>query len=188
MWTLRFESKHSYFKECARKRHNFLHLSKTLAERHQLLQSYLSSGQLFPPPIQVAGVANEIDEQSYNSNIQSVLKTSVIDKHRTSEVSAVIYKGTKYTKGLVVVLEHSDDSLVFGKISLILIDDKQVHFVVLVHHSVFLIDLGVHHIFQADNKYMCVNADSLQDHYPLPMYSTLDIPVVSLHRSVCSSF
>lgn len=189
VWTLRFESKHSYFKECARKLHNFLNLSKTLAERHQLLQSYLSSGQLFPPTIQVAGVASELDIESYNSGIQSALQTSVICKHATSEVSALIYKGSKYTKGLVVVLDHSEeDTLVFGKIALILIDDKQVYFVVLVHHSVFLIDLGVHHLNQSENKYVCVHADSLLDYYPLPVYTTMDIPVISLHHSVCSPF
>uniref|UniRef100_A0A8C1MVV7 Uncharacterized protein n=1 Tax=Cyprinus carpio TaxID=7962 RepID=A0A8C1MVV7_CYPCA len=81
LWTLRFESKHSYFKECARKLHNFLHLSKTLAERHQLLQSYLSCVQLFPPPIQVAGEANEIDEQTYNEDIQMLLLSTASVQH-----------------------------------------------------------------------------------------------------------
>lgn len=37
LWTLRYESKHSYFKQCARKLHNFKNLCSTLAERHQLL-------------------------------------------------------------------------------------------------------------------------------------------------------
>uniref|UniRef100_A0A8C2HRA9 Uncharacterized protein n=1 Tax=Cyprinus carpio TaxID=7962 RepID=A0A8C2HRA9_CYPCA len=81
LWTLRFESKHSFFKECARKLHNFLHLSKTLAERHQLLQSYLSCVQLFPPPIQVAGEANEIDEQTYNEDIQMLLLSTASVQH-----------------------------------------------------------------------------------------------------------
>lgn len=188
LWTLRFESKHSYFKECARKLHNFLHLSKTLAERHQLLQSYLSCGQLFPPPIQVAGEANEIDEQTYNEDIQMLLKTVDIDKHKTCEVSSVIYKGTKYTKGLVVVLKHTGDSLVFGKISLILTDEKQVHFVVLVHQSLLLVDLGIYHICKSENEYAYINADRLQDYYPLPVYNILDLHTVCLHHSVCSSF
>lgn len=79
LWTLRFESKHCYFKDCTRKLHNFIHLSKTLAERHQLLQSYLGQGQLFPAPIQIAGEANEIDEQSYNRDIQMILNTADTD-------------------------------------------------------------------------------------------------------------
>lgn len=138
LWTLRFESKHCYFRDCARKLHYFIHLSKTLAERHQFLQSYLGQGHLFPAHIQIAGEVNEIDERSYNRDIQMVLNTSDIDKQKTSEVSAVTYKGTKYTKGLVVALEHTGETLVFGKISLILSDERNV-FVVLVHRSVLVI-------------------------------------------------
>lgn len=183
--TLRF--KHCYFKDCAIKPHNFIHLSKTLAERHQLLQTYLGQGHLFPAHIQIAGEANEIVERSYNRDIQMVLNTSDIDKQKNSEVSAVTYKGTKYTKGLVVALEHTGETLVFGKISLILSDERNVFFVVLVHRSVLLVDLGVYYLV-SDNKYAYINADSLQDYYPLPMYNILDFPTVCLHHSVCSSF
>lgn len=49
LWTLRFESKHTYFKQCARKLHNFKILCGTLAEKNQLLQSFLSAGTLFSP-------------------------------------------------------------------------------------------------------------------------------------------
>uniref|UniRef100_A0A669BL90 Uncharacterized protein n=1 Tax=Oreochromis niloticus TaxID=8128 RepID=A0A669BL90_ORENI len=49
--TLRFESKHSYFKACTSSvLHNFVNLCKT--ERHQLLQSYLSAFLLSPYTIQ----------------------------------------------------------------------------------------------------------------------------------------
>lgn len=51
--TLPFESKHTYFKQCARKLHNFKNLCSTLAERHQLLQANLHSGSLFPAILQV---------------------------------------------------------------------------------------------------------------------------------------
>uniref|UniRef100_A0A3P8P8F6 Uncharacterized protein n=1 Tax=Astatotilapia calliptera TaxID=8154 RepID=A0A3P8P8F6_ASTCA len=89
LWTLRFESKHSYFKECARKLHNFVHLCKTLAERHQLLQAYLSSGPLFAPAVQAVGETSEYDEQLYNGLIQESVRTAGLMKETTSEVSAV---------------------------------------------------------------------------------------------------
>ncbi|KAK0149314.1 hypothetical protein N1851_009970 [Merluccius polli] len=98
-----------------------------------------------------------------------VLSTADIDRHKTSEVSAVTYKGTKYTKGLVVILENTGETLVFGKICLILANEKSVCFVVLVHHSVLLTDLGVYYLM-SDNKYAYINADSLQDYYPLPVW------------------
>lgn len=134
---------------------------KTLAERHQLVQSYLGCGHLFPPTIQVTGEPNEIDEKAYNKEIQMLLKTAHIDKSKTAEVSAVTYKGTKYTKGLVVVLKHTGNTLVFGKISLILADEKQVYFVVLKHQSVLLVDLGVHYLCKPSNEYAYINADGL---------------------------
>lgn len=39
LWTLRFESKHCYFNQCARRLHNLKNLCSSLAERHQLLQA-----------------------------------------------------------------------------------------------------------------------------------------------------
>lgn len=187
VWTLRFESKHSYFKECSRKLHNFLHLCKTLTERHQLLQAYLGCGELFPPVIQISGETSQIDYLSYNIDIQRVLEASDIERGRSTEVSAVTYKGTKYSKGLVVVLKSTSDTITFGKISVIVVGNEQVHFVVSVHESVLLIDVGVHHIFQSGHNYLCVNADHLQDYYPLPVYNVFGLPVVSLHHSLCSS-
>ena len=51
LWTLRFESKHTYFKRCARMLGNFKNICHTFAERHQLLQSYYSVGNLFQADI-----------------------------------------------------------------------------------------------------------------------------------------
>lgn len=79
LWTLRFESKHTYFKQCALKLHNFKNLCSTLAERHQLLQAYLHSGSFFPGILQV-GQANEFDDQMYNGAIQEAVRLSGIKK------------------------------------------------------------------------------------------------------------
>ncbi|XP_076061632.1 uncharacterized protein LOC143037380 [Oratosquilla oratoria] len=53
LWTMRFESKHSYFKKCARGLHNLKDLPKSLAKRHQLLQAFYSAGCLFPAAFQI---------------------------------------------------------------------------------------------------------------------------------------
>ena len=53
VWAMRFESKHTYFKKCARQLRNFKNLPATLAERHQLLQAYYSAGNLFPYDMKV---------------------------------------------------------------------------------------------------------------------------------------
>jgi len=41
-WTMRFEAKHSYFKQLAHSMGNFINLSYSLAMRHQQYQCYLN--------------------------------------------------------------------------------------------------------------------------------------------------
>jgi len=52
LWTIRFESKHCNFKKCARSVQNFRNVYHSLAERHQLVQAYLSAGDILRTEIQ----------------------------------------------------------------------------------------------------------------------------------------
>ena len=70
LWTLRFESKHSSFKRCARKLQNFVNLPKTLAERHQILQAYYNAGSLFTD----LDAAIPFDQSPYNDDIQKATR------------------------------------------------------------------------------------------------------------------
>ena len=69
VWTLRFESKHSYFKKCARNSQNFINICHTFAERHQLLQAYLSNGPLFDTAVYLDN-AIRFNEDLYNDSIK----------------------------------------------------------------------------------------------------------------------
>ena len=95
VWTLRFESKHSYFKNAARKLRNFKNLCQTLADRHQLLQAYLGAGSLFPAQI-VAEGTSEFFIQTYNCNIQNAVNLLSIPLSNALVVAKVVYKGTLY--------------------------------------------------------------------------------------------
>lgn len=41
-WTMRFEAKHSYFKQLAHSMGNFVNITYSLSMRHQLYQCYLN--------------------------------------------------------------------------------------------------------------------------------------------------
>ncbi|CAN7978987.1 unnamed protein product, partial [Ixodes persulcatus] len=45
--TLRFESKHSYFKRIIRSTQNFKNITYSMATKHEMLQSYCRAGQLY---------------------------------------------------------------------------------------------------------------------------------------------
>lgn len=103
LWTMRFESKHAYFKQCTRKLRNFKNVCSSLAERHQLLQAYLSAGNLFPPAIVV-----EKATAFYSSDYIAGIRESVAKYDFGAETTLISHeatvKGTKYRKKTCMLL------------------------------------------------------------------------------------
>lgn len=183
LWTLRFESKHSYFKQCARKLHNFKNLSATLAERHQLLQAYLNAGSPFPENV-VAERGIEFHVNDYNDDIRGSVACLNFQPGNTVARNEVTVKRTLYKKNMHVVLQKNDEGIVFGNIQLITVHDNcNVYFVTKKSQSFCLLDQGVHCLTPQDQGYLCINQDSLLDYYPLPEYSLCGLSVIVLHHS-----
>lgn len=97
LWTLRFESKHTFFNQCARKLHNFKNMCSTLVERHQLLQAYLNAGNLFPPAVG-AEKAAEFFPIDYNHSIRNLASSFAFGPDNTLIAHEATVKGTKYKK------------------------------------------------------------------------------------------
>ncbi len=186
LWTLRFESKHTFFKQCARKLHNFKNLCATLAERHQLLQAYLSAGSLFPPVIQVEK-GTEFYPGDYNESIKVATAPFNFTHDTTVATNAVIVKGTKYKKGMHDVLGQDDEGPHMGEIKLILIHCSDfVYFVVGRQQAVELPDLGVHSLTEEvqESNFTCVKQEDLLDYYPLMGYKLNCTTVIVFHHSL----
>lgn len=103
LWTLWFESKHVYFKQCVRKLHNFKNLCFTLAERHQLLQAFLHTGEFFPPSI-VADKATEFVVSDYNDVIRESVAGYDFQPENTTVAHEATVKGTTYKKNMYSML------------------------------------------------------------------------------------
>lgn len=186
LWLLRFESKHTYFKQCARKLHNFKNLCATLSERHQLLQAYLSAGSLFPPVVQVSR-GDGFYAGDYNNSIQASTAAFNVIQGSTLAANEVIYKGTKYKKSMYIAIKQDDDGLHMGEIKLILIQcNDSVFFVVSRQKAVELVDKGVLLLTEIDKEsnYICVKQEDLLDYYPLVQYKMNDLPVIIFHHSL----
>jgi len=95
VWTLRFESKHGYFKNCVRKLKNFKNVCCTLADRHQLLQAYLSEGSFFPSVLVVDAVM-DFQVKTYNTDVQEAVGYFNFHRSNTVVTHKAIYKGTTY--------------------------------------------------------------------------------------------
>lgn len=54
---MKFESKHSYFKKAIRQSGNFINVTLTMTEKHQLHQAYLQTGQYFSTVVEMKQAA-----------------------------------------------------------------------------------------------------------------------------------
>lgn len=189
VWTLRFESKHSYFKQCARKLHNFKNLCKTLAVRHQLLQAFLSEGSVLPQILQIEkGV--EFYVHDYRQSIQDAVAKFTFNPENCIASYSVTYKGTEYKRGLFLPVGCDDSGIVFARIEVILVSNScEVYLVATVYQSLLHVDSGLHCLVDYDSdsesdEVKCFEIDRFADYYPLPSYEYCKLTAISLHHAL----
>lgn len=85
MGAMRFESKHSCFKKCVHSSKNFINITKTLSEKHQLLQAYLSTGDMFNDILLNSAVPFHVN--LYNTEIQNAIVLTLGGRHEKSLIS-----------------------------------------------------------------------------------------------------
>lgn len=181
LWTLRFESKHTYFKRCARKLQNFKNLCGTLAERHQLLQALLGAGPRFPPDV-VVERCTEFVLEDHNDNIRQSVAQYNFDPLNTLVTHNVSVKGTEYRSKMFVVIAHNDDGLIVGKIKQALIHKSScVFFITEQYQAVRLPEFGVYYITRLKTEYCCV---AHENYYPLTEYTVWGMSLLILHHSI----
>lgn len=113
-WTMRFESKHSYFKRCIRASKNFRNVTKSLADRHQLFQAYQSTGTLFGPQVHVSD-STRFYPELYGQNIQTVVEEFDLNSSNSVVTEKVQVKGTTYANGMHVLLRYTKGQLQLGQ-------------------------------------------------------------------------
>ncbi|CAN7937448.1 unnamed protein product [Ixodes hexagonus] len=168
VWTLRFESKHSFFKNCVRQLQNFKALNKTLSERHQLLQAYLHSGAFFGAEVSMkAGMPFSIS--AYSEPLQNCLGSLNFSSEDTMITNEITYKGTTYSFGAFVPICMHEE-LCFGQITLLLIHDRKDLFVALqVHSTTYLPHLHSYAV-RGSQQFACMHNEQMRNYCLLPAY------------------
>ena len=189
LWTLRFESKHSYFKKCIKSANNFINVTRSLSEKHQLLQALYSAGSLFRHPLSYSSTL-PFEGELLTCKIQEALLNAAQQLNKTNTVicSKIRFNGVTYKKDLIVLL--SKDSQIIpanfscGKIKIILLyENHEILFIVENGHLNYMLDTEVYKIeTPVDNKYSCVSLSALLDIYPLESY--LDSQFLVLKHAV----
>jgi len=189
LWTLRFESKHKYFKQCVRKLQNFKNVCKTASQRHQLLQSYLSQGSLFGESVK-CDQALDFDVSHYTKKIQDAVANVSLNSKDTAICHSLIIKGTEYKKGQFVVIGEREMGVTFGKIVVLFLLSrfpcKEALAAVEIFQAHRSSQFGVHCLEDTNSEpeVKCVKLDELLDYYPLTAYNFEDLIVIPLHHSI----
>lgn len=186
LWTLRFESKHSYFKRCARSCNNFKNICSSLAMRHQLLQTYINAGNIFSPDVTI-NKGTEFHPCMYHDKIQKSLSNDFTSANTLASYHVSV-RGISYKKGHVLPLKENNYGVIFGKILLILVKDKDVFFVVKTSQYI-PIHLGVYAEGApfsdiSDSEIICIHINKLLDYYSLPVYKIKHLSCVCLHHAI----
>ena len=187
LWTMRFESKHSYFKRCIRYSTNFINVSYTLTVRHQLLQAYKCAG-LFFPSIFKAEHTIPLHIETYNKALQHILKSQnfACDSHVTYSID---FMGTLYTKGEYIIIGRENICLSFGEIIFMVITpDSRLFFIIRTYQSEYNFKLDLHTLKEACvKKLQCVEKKTLLDYFPLPAYGPKNGRLISLKHAIPTS-
>jgi len=182
LWTLRFESKHQFFKRCVRSCHNFINVPSMLAKRHQLQQAYLSSSRRFHSEIIVSN-ADIVLDSATAPEVKRVIHDARIQ--RTQIFSKATVRGTVYSRGHVLPMQafHSVGCIEFGEIVLVNVEGSTCNVLIGRRHAQFDCDLGSYVVDDITEFLLCP-LDSFADNYPLPVYEVRGRSVVVPHHQL----
>lgn len=113
VWTLRFEGKHQYLKQCVRSAKNFKNVTKTLSEQHQVYQAFLAAKGLFRIPVECTEMGG-----TDQLKILSDARYGVISKDSTLLKKATV-EGVTYTIHDHVLVSGTRYDTIFGEIAAI---------------------------------------------------------------------
>lgn len=183
LWTLRFESKHCYFKRCARHLKNFKNICQTLSERHQMYQAYLLAGQECSKLLQVKD-SSVFYPSLYSDTIKHAVRELAFSESNTTVTTDIQYKGTAYKKGQFLVYRNNE-YMEFGELLLILIkNDTSVYVLMNIHKGIFLSEYHLYSVTKDSLGLQCININDLPDFYPLVSYILDGYQVIPLKHSI----
>ena len=184
VWTLRFESKHTFFKRFTRVLGNFKNVTLSLSVKHELFQSLLRQGSDLRKIQNVEG-ERLFHPTWYCNDIQTALRGKGL-RHDTMECTKAVIRGISYKVGDVLVLrqEHYQFNVEMGRISLILYDcNEKISFLLEVLKTNFKPRFRVYQLGSV-LRYECIPVEELLSYEPLHVYTVNTVLKVRLKHGL----
>ncbi|KYM96897.1 hypothetical protein ALC62_12434 [Cyphomyrmex costatus] len=170
VWTMRFESKHRFFKRAIRYCLNFINVLKSLSIKHELLQSLVRLGADIRIQTELYEVSTfHID--LYNIDIQKAIQNARLPP-LIQQCSRVVVKGTEYKQGYALVL-HQDGyryNIVIGKMCLFLCYEENIYILFEIVENEYIPYINAYKI-GGIKSYECHNLHEVLYFKPLHVYT-----------------
>ena len=165
-WSMRYESKHLYFKRLAQSIKNSINLPFSLAKRHQQLQCYYNctSSRNIGKCNQITN-AKPVNRSAYSEEVSLVLN-AYDDFYVTSKIEV---SGITFKPGMCVLKNFENDEPVFSKIIVIITKNEEIKFVCRTFNSQTYFHIGGYELIRSD-MISVLSFKSLIDKYPLSVY------------------
>lgn len=189
--TLRYESKHRYFKNRIKHMLNFKNITYTLAEKHQLLQAvYDKNKSLFTDKI----IAEEVtcynsENVGINLGINHIIDQLSYKRDFKFITRKIVYRGVKYEEGMFVATGRNDiGHLEAMKIQFIFINEiyTSIYFLGQLYQLKlsYMRDNGLYEFFDKNCfSTVCVSYNNLSSVLPLLVQYSKDNVLFSLKQS-----
>lgn len=170
LWTIRFESKHNFFKKTVHDVQCFKNILLTLSSKHQQMMAYLLDGHsLFKPSLHVDNI-DTVDICFLNENLQKCLKLKYPQVKAVSFAKCVYLYGTQYVKGMIISSGQLSGLPEFYKILNILVDSGKVSFVATKLSSWFMEHYRSYRLDSSYKDLEILDPEDLNDYHPLAEY------------------
>jgi len=183
LWTMRFEAKHSFFKQVARHLNNFRNITLSLATKHQLMVSY---NMLCPdnekPSLDVAKVS-KVPIDVLNEDVLNTITQTYPDISDVNLAQSVTVSGINYKKGMIVVHGSCGGLPEFSEIIQLCIIKDDLIFIVKKLSSWYREHYRAYEL-DPTRELAAVGLKELADQYPLADYKVGSLRMVTLKRFV----
>lgn len=168
LWTLAFEHRHQYFKKVAKISNNFINLGKLLASKFQLLQAYMSMGELFPDSASYSK-CSPLDEGDYEPELQDFLSGLNLSKDAV-EVKGLKVNEVTYQKNNWLLLHSEGDAVVVGQVKVMVDDGDKCRLIVKRYRALKWDEYGLYYLSDELPEFSVLSLENLENPCPHPVY------------------
>lgn len=168
LWTLRFESRHVFFKKAAKAANNLINITTTLANKYVLNFAYKMSNNLVSSD--VIFNSKHVCTLNLDELVPPVRNLVRLEPTFNRILKTVTLCGIEYAPKLWVIIGIKGKDLIVGEITLILSNTQDVKFILKVHVAENTFQ-GYYTINLADHHFTFKKLEDFEDYYPLSCYN-----------------